>query len=231
VGVILVGPAETAAEAAAADVVLPVDCTDDELCRACRLLAEVVRLRRREREAARVERELTEAAMTDSLTGLANRRAWDQQLTRWLADASEDRRFCLATLDLDRFKQVNDTHGHAVGDRLLQITGRAMRESLRHDDFVARLGGDEFGLLLWVPSEDVAAVIVERVRRRIAVAAVEGGLPAVTASAGFAIGDEASDASGVESLYDAADHALIAAKQSGRDRTCSYQPQAQRGVL
>ena len=75
-------------------------------------------------------------------------------------------RLCLAVLDLDQFKEINDTQGHAAGDRVLQAVGQSFRKYLRQDDFVARLGGDEFGLLLWAPGEAEAAAIVDRLKRR-----------------------------------------------------------------
>ena len=114
-------------------------------------------------------RELAQAALTDPLTGLANRRAWDQELAQRLTRCGRRAaRLCLAVLDLDQFKEINDTQGHAAGDRVLQAVGRALQKNLRQGDFVARLGGDEFGLLLWAPGEAEAAAIVERVRSRVA---------------------------------------------------------------
>ena len=150
------------------DVRLPADCTDRELCLACRLLAQIVRLRRRAIQSAEIHRELSAQAMTDPLTGLPNRRAWDAALPERLALAGRRSQLCLAILDLDHFKQINDSHGHAIGDEVLRATGVAINDNLRQDDFVARLGGDEFGLLLWVPDEEVAAAVVERSPRRAA---------------------------------------------------------------
>ena len=126
-----------------------------ELTLACELLAQIVRLRRRERQAAEIHRELSAQAMSDPLTGLPNRRAWDLALTGALAVAAAEARdqLCLAILDLDHFKHINDLHGHVVGDEVLRASGRAIYDHLRQDDFVARLGGDEFGLLVWVPDD------------------------------------------------------------------------------
>ena len=170
-----------------ADVRLSANCTAEELQLACRLLGEVVRLRRLQRQSAETHRELAQAALTDPLTGLANRRAWDQELARRLTEAASGRRLCLAVLDLDQFKEINDTQGHAAGDRVLQAVGHSLQKHLRQGDFVARLGGDEFGLLLWVPGEAEAAAIVERVRSRVAEAAGAQGAVKITASAGFAL--------------------------------------------
>lgn len=201
-----------------ADVRLPARCTAGELQLACRLLAEVVRLRRLQRQSAETHRELAHAALTDPLTGLANRRAWDQELARRLAEAAGGRRLCLAVLDLDQFKDLNDTEGHAAGDRVLQAIGRSLPEHLRHDDFVARLGGDEFGLLLWVRGKAQAAAIIQRVRSRVAEAVCGENEAKITASAGFALSGASAEPDTCESLFLAADAALIAAKRGGKDR-------------
>ena len=127
------------------------------------------------------------------------------------------RRLCLAVLDLDQFKEINDTQGHAAGDRVLQAVSRSLQKNLRQGDFVARLGGDEFGLLLWVPGEAEAAAIVERVRSRVAEAVGGESTVKITASAGFALSGGCPEADTCESLFLAADAALIAAKR-GEDR-------------
>ena len=104
-------------------------------------------------------------ALSDPLTGLPNRRAWDLALKEWVAAAADGaNRLCVAILDLDHFKQINDVHGHVIGDEVLCASGQEVYDNLRQDDFVARLGGDEFGLLLWVPDEEVTLAVLERVR-------------------------------------------------------------------
>ena len=161
--------------------------------------------------------------MTDPLTGLPNRRAWDQVLADRLCGQREPgRRVCLVIVDLDHFKHVNDEHGHAAGDRMLRETGRGLVAGLRQHDFVARLGGDEFGLLLSVPDASTAAAVIERVRRGLPGRFARAGLPAATASAGFAMAhcsDPASPSPPAESLFLAADAALRQAKLAGRDRS------------
>jgi diguanylate cyclase (GGDEF)-like protein len=210
-----------------ADVHLPWDCTARELQLARELLTQIVRLRRQEREAAEVQRELSIAASTDALTGLANRRAWDAALSERLAKAKgRCRRLCLAIVDLDHFKQVNDTFGHVLGDRVLQETGRAIGSVLRHDDLVARLGGDEFGLLLWVDNESMAAAIIERVQAGVVAHLATTETPHVTASAGYVLTGVETGPGGptAEALYMAADAALQDAKRQGRNRTVASRP-------
>jgi diguanylate cyclase (GGDEF)-like protein len=148
---------------------------------------------------------LADEAHTDALTGLPNRRAWDSALARAFASSSS---ITLAMLDLDNFKEFNDTHGHPAGDRLLQQIAAAWREHVRGGDLLARLGGEEFGLLICDVPPDTACEVVERLR-----ACVPEGR---TASAGVAVrdGDELAD-----SLLGRADAALYEAKALGRDRT------------
>jgi diguanylate cyclase (GGDEF)-like protein len=207
----------------AADVHLPADVAPRELRLACRLLSEVVRLRRRERAHNRLRRQLAEEAQTDPLTSLPNRRAWEEAL-RQRADATwgEGRRLCLAILDLDLFKPINDAEGYAAGDDLLRAVGKGISESLRTDDFVARLGGDEFGLLLGVPDAAAARAAVDRVRGAIPSGLAKVGKPAVTASAGFHVAPRADSPAllpSPDAMFAAADSALRAAKRQGRDRT------------
>ena len=106
--------------------------------------------------------------------------------------------------------------------------GHSLQTHLRQGDFVARLGGDEFGLLLWAPGDAEAAAIVERVRSRVAEAVCDTCTVKITASAGFALSGALSEPDTCESLFLAADAALIAAKRGGRDH-CSPRPLRERG--
>lgn len=108
--------------------------------------------------------ELGRQARTDALTGLANRRGWDEQLDRELAQASRSGRpVSVALLDLDDFKGFNDAHGHQAGDRLLVAAAAAWQGQLRDGDVLCRWGGDEFAALLPDCSEDEAREIIARV--------------------------------------------------------------------
>ena len=151
---------------------------------------------------------LESEALTDVLTSLPNRRAWEEELPRQMARASrEGTPLCVAVIDLDRFKVFNDTHGHVAGDRLLQETAARWRRRLRLGDFLARYGGEEFVLAL----PDCDLVAAERLWERLRKATPEGQ----TCSAGIAAWDGLENQ---EALLQRADTALYAAKQAGRDR-------------
>jgi diguanylate cyclase (GGDEF)-like protein len=147
---------------------------------------------------------LSDEALTDALTGLPNRRAWERQL-RQHADAGQQ--FAVSILDLDRFKQFNDTHGHPAGDRLLKETAAAWRYQLRPGDVLARIGGEEFGLLLLDSASHTASEIVDRLRDRVT--------HNQTCSAGIAI-REPEESPGA--LVERADAALYQAKARGRNQ-------------
>lgn len=174
------------------------------------LESSVLRLRD-ERSRLRIE------AGTDALTGLANRASLLPRLTQSLANSVRTGRpLCVIMADLDRFKEVNDTYGHPVGDLVLRDTATRLGSALRDFDLIARYGGEEFIAVLQDTPVDVAEQIAERVRRRIGehpYNVVEGGLR-ITLSQGVA---QARAGDSVESLIARADAALYAAKQAGRN--------------
>jgi diguanylate cyclase (GGDEF)-like protein len=148
------------------------------------------------------------AARTDDLTGLLNRRAWDEELGRELSRADRTgAALCVAILDLDRFKQYNDAHGHQGGDRFLKQIAGAWTQNLRTGDILARYGGEEFALALPGTNLEHAQQMLERLRE---------SLPEdQTCSAGVCQWDGEESA---EALTARADTLLYAAKAAGRDR-------------
>jgi diguanylate cyclase (GGDEF)-like protein len=153
--------------------------------------------------------DLYDAAQTDALTGLPNRRAWDAQLKRSL---SEDRQIAIAMLDFDHFKEFNDTYGHPAGDRLLKEAAAAWRDQLRGGDLLARVGGEEFALMLVDCQLAKATEVVERLRARMPQAG--------TCSAGLAV---RGDGESAEAVIARADRALYQAKADGRNRVAFAQ--------
>ncbi|HLY49112.1 MAG TPA: diguanylate cyclase [Solirubrobacteraceae bacterium] len=145
---------------------------------------------------------LTDLARTDALTGLPNRRAWQELLEREAAMARRSGRpFTIALIDLDGFKPYNDSHGHLAGDRLLLSITAAWRTALRDTDVLARWGGDEFILLLPACSAPEAGLLLERMR---------AAFPAAPFSTGVA---ESDGDRGPETLLAVADEALYRAKR------------------
>ncbi len=156
-----------------------------------------------------------ELAREDPLTGVANRRAFLETMGHEIARAKErGLPLSLAVLDFDRFKEVNDSRGHAEGDRLLRASVEVIRQALRHTDVLSRLGGDEFAIVMPEASSDQALAIVERVRGAWADAASGAGWP-VRFSVGLATLTGAG--SGADELMRAADAELYAVKAAGCD--------------
>ncbi|SEK48439.1 diguanylate cyclase (GGDEF) domain-containing protein [Roseivivax marinus] len=157
-----------------------------------------------------------EQALTDTLTGLGNRRAVDLELARL---AARRRPFALMHLDLDHFKAVNDTFGHAAGDHVLQEIAQVLGDAIRTGDVAARLGGDEFLLILSRPPSPRALELMARrlVRRIEEPIHYRHALLSVSASVGIARHDGTGPLDLV-ALFDSADAALYAAKSAGRGR-------------
>ncbi len=164
----------------------------------------------------RLLEQLAGEARLDPLTGLLNRRGFDERAALELARArSEGTRVALATLDVDSLKHVNDACGHDVGDRVLAHTGASLAAETRDIDVVARLGGDEFVVLLPGCGAADAEAFAERVRGRLAIAEVSG-LPSVHVSIGV---DVALAPASIRAMRERADSALYRVKRAGGDRT------------
>jgi diguanylate cyclase (GGDEF)-like protein/PAS domain S-box-containing protein len=178
---------------------------------------------RRERQyAAR----LSHLASHDALTGLLNRREFEQRLDAALAEAREGHaQHAVLYLDLDQFKVVNDTCGHAAGDELLRQVGALLRPKLREGDTLARLGGDEFGVLLTHCKPEPAVRIAETLRR--AIAEFRFVRQRRTFAVGVSIGvvHVARGPHTLESVLAAADAACYMAKDKGRNRVQLYRPE------
>jgi len=161
----------------------------------------------------------TLSAKTDQLTGLPNRRAFEEEFARMIAETDRyGREAALVIVDVDHFKQVNDTYGHEAGDQVLKAIGATLLAMARTTDKVARLGGEELAMLLPQTDQVGAMEAAERCRKAIEALSVRTnvGTVRVTASFGVAMYQERSGAAGV--LFDRADQALYAAKHGGRNR-------------
>jgi diguanylate cyclase (GGDEF)-like protein len=170
--------------------------------------------------ALRVERDRFEAlSRLDPLTGLSNRRRFAEVLEQDVAQAAAGGALSLLIVDLDHFKAVNDRYGHASGDACLREVAERLRDTFAAASVVARIGGEEFGVTL--PEGGAAALeLAEAFRERLRAQPVDAGASRIplTASIGLAAYDPARQR-GSEGLFRAADRALYAAKEGGRDRT------------
>lgn len=157
-------------------------------------------------------------AMTDLLTQLPNREAWQERLSfefnRWQRYRNP---LTVGVLDIDLFKRINDSYGHKAGDRVLQLIARELRERLRTTDFIARFGGEEFVLLFPETRPEVAQSVMDKLRQRVSQLPFHfSGEPvSVTFSAGLA-GFLPADSE--DTVFDRADRALYLAKDAGRNR-------------
>jgi diguanylate cyclase (GGDEF)-like protein len=162
-------------------------------------------------------------ADTDGLTGLLNRRAFLPFAEDALSYFKRYQRpFSNLMFDIDHFKRVNDTYGHAVGDEVIRAVGASIQEEIRTTDKVARFGGEEFVVLLRETDELVAARMADRLKRKIAALNVrsDGHTVKFTTSVGCAVSDERSR--DLEDIIQRADKALYTAKSAGRNRVRVY---------
>jgi len=177
----------------------------------------------------KLEEEITHMAHHDVLTGLPNRRLFMELIRFEIAEARRNQtKTGLLFLDLDRFKEVNDTLGHAAGDQLLKMVAERLRAAIRDSDAVARIGGDEFSILLAGISRpeditDIARKILDAFREKCVIAGHEF---TITASMGISVYPDDSDS--IESLFRYADIALYHAKTRGRNTFEFYDPDINR---
>jgi diguanylate cyclase (GGDEF)-like protein len=167
---------------------------------------------------AAVHDDVTDQAMRDPLTGLSNRRAFEEHVRVALADRRGDETCGVIFLDLDGFKQINDTYGHEAGDRVLIETAHRLRQAVRGNDLIGRLGGDEFTVLLSVHGEEDAILVAERVLAAMhrPIDVQPGITVKVTPSLGIAL--TAAGQTDPAGLLSSADAAMYQAKRSGKDR-------------
>lgn len=165
---------------------------------------------------------LKELAHTDELTGLTNRRSFFASSESILNIAREEGDILsLLVIDADYFKELNDTYGHATGDAALQFISEQLNTSVRQTDLVCRLGGEEFAILLPGISEPVASRLADRILKKIACQPMiwDDKIIEMSVSCGVADTDVSYE---MKALFKAADDALYAAKNSGRNRQVLY---------
>jgi diguanylate cyclase (GGDEF)-like protein len=158
----------------------------------------------------------------DHLTGLNNRRAFNDAIVpMWSSALRSQRHVSIIMLDIDKFKDINDSFGHAIGDVILIETAKILREACRDADVLARWGGEEF--ILFLPETDTAnaVALAERLRRTIAAIRVDVGEREIAFTASFGVAERSADSSDLQALISAADRLLYEAKAGGRNRVCA----------
>ncbi|MCA9264823.1 MAG: diguanylate cyclase [Planctomycetales bacterium] len=167
-----------------------------------------------------LERQLRRDARCDALTGLLNRGTIMETISQeWLRAMRNSNYLSCVMVDVDRFKEVNDTYGHLAGDQVLVGVAKALNKSVRLTDFVGRFGGEEFILLLPQTTQRNAVIVAERCRDAIARRIFDLGVAGeIRVTASFGLSSNASHAHDADELLAAADEALLTAKRNGRNR-------------
>ena len=183
-----------------------------------------------------VRRELDEykrIAHTDSLTRLANRRAFDERLASTFDNGALLPVTALVLADIDNFKKINDSYGHPIGDRILATVASTIRANVRNDVFVSRCGGEEFAIIVEGNTSEEVMVMCERVRRALESRTFRNSRTGidygpVTISLGYAMASQANDPG---ELYASADAALYHAKNAGRNRTSFFHEEMKKDYI
>jgi len=195
-----------------------------------RLLQSQIESDRETMELQNANSSLVRAAMTDALTGAGNRKHFDAESSRMFRQATEaGTPMSVLFIDADRFKSINDTHGHQVGDVVLQEIVRRARRSLPESAVLCRYGGEEFAVLLPQVSGESAAVMAETLRAEIGKSPIDASSASpdaaalqVTVSIGLSSADMGTTFPDVKKLVQAADDAVYCAKRTGRNRVCIF---------
>ena len=166
-----------------------------------------------------MQAELSRVAHSDALTGLPNRRAIRARFAEEVSRAARARqKFAIAVFDIDHFKKVNDTYGHALGDEVLKAVGKAFSGAKRSEDVLGRIGGEEFLVILGQQSIEGAKEAADRLRHAVSAAEVTVGADRVPVTVSGGVGLYPEDGQDWDHLFAAADRRLYAAKSGGRNR-------------
>jgi len=170
-------------------------------------------------ERKRMQEELIRLATTDSLTGILNRRKFFEEMEKeWSRARRHSRSLSLIMCDLDEFKSINDLHGHAVGDRVLQGLVTKTNELLRSEDLFARLGGEEFCILLPEVKLEGAGILAERIRAALEDLEIESPSCTISCTVSFGVVACQLALESIDRALQRADDALYEAKRRGRNR-------------
>lgn len=160
-------------------------------------------------------------AITDSLTGVLNRRGFLDAALRAISHARRTARpLTLVMADIDEFKRLNDTYGHATGDKALKMFSAHLETALRRSDLVGRVGGEEFALVLTDTDVKEGEFVAQRLCRSLEQSVVEAGHARIQFTASFGVASFSADDGDVDDVLERADRALYRAKETGRNRVC-----------
>lgn len=169
----------------------------------------------------KLEEELTKRATTDFLTGLDNRLAFMQKAEEEFKRAARYKsNFALLMIDVDKFKEVNDTYGHIVGDRVLKNVAQVCKKALRESDIIGRIGGEEFAVLLLESNLNTALVAAQRIREKVQDLVIESDEEKIQVTISIGIGIMENGDRSFDEVFKRADDALYEAKRTGRNRIC-----------
>jgi diguanylate cyclase (GGDEF)-like protein len=167
-----------------------------------------------------LEDELRRLATTDALTGIATRGHFlDSAELEIERTHRYQRPLSVMMLDIDHFKSINDSHGHAAGDTAIQKVVGVLKQLLRGEDLVGRLGGEEFGVLLPETDSERAVIVAERIREQIAALHIVNGESRIAVSVSIGLTEYQHSDTGIDALLLRADRALYSAKHGGRNRS------------
>ena len=170
----------------------------------------------------KAENELKKEATTDPLTGIINRRKLEQVMQTHLSSNNQEKKiFSFLMLDIDLFKNINDTYGHPVGDKILIHIVNICKEQLRKNDYIARIGGEEFAVLLPQIDKDKANLIANRIRKKIQTSPFLGEKEPIPCTVSIGCMTNENQCNSISEIYKLADSALYRAKNSGRNLVCS----------
>lgn len=176
------------------------------------------KLAKKNKKLERANKRIEELSKTDELTGLANRRHFMNYLEKMISQARRHSNpLSIAMIDLDRFKDVNDTYGHGAGDDVLSALGELLSQETRKEDLAGRIGGEEFAVILTQTDIEKADNYAERIREKVSRLEIDSVPKGISASLGVAALQTGDNS---ESLLQRVDAALYEAKDSGRNRVC-----------
>lgn len=165
-------------------------------------------------------------ATTDVITGIPNRRSFMEQAQKKHAEWLQYQRpYALLMIDLDRFKQINDTYGHPAGDQVLISVAGVLQQYTRREDIIGRIGGEEFGVLLVGVSQIGAIILAERIRAEIEKLPIEFGGQSISVTASFGLVPPDQLQQDFNEVFKDGDQRLYQAKNEGRNRVCIYHSQ------